>query len=279
MRILRFALAVGSLTSALAPRFAAADVPFVDRPLTLPVLHISADAGIGFGQGSSSSFDAQGNLLATGVKLGWGANFEGAVGLPFLGEVGVRVGYRFGQDGIDAGWQLGADHFARLFDPVVEEPGGSSFTNPEIRLRGTLLDLHILELGLETRAIIPTDSSSDFELSPGVPVRIHIPGFARIDAGVWLPIEFNSDTSFTIDMPAALFFQANDAFFGPITGIRFNHPGGSTDSTTDIPAGIAGGYTVLDVIDLKVQVRTERINDVNWSKYIGGGLGVGIRLP
>jgi hypothetical protein len=33
------------------------------------------------------------------------------------------------------------------------------------------------------------------------------------------------------------------------------------------------------VIDLKVQVRTERINDVDWTKYIGGGVGVGLRLP
>ena len=74
---------------------------------------------------------------------------------------------------------------------MVGEPGASAVTNPEIRLRGTMLDLKIVELGLETRVIIPTDPSSDFELVPGVPVRIHLPGFARIDTGVWLPIEFN----------------------------------------------------------------------------------------
>jgi hypothetical protein len=279
MRLCPFVLAVGSLASTLPPRIATADVVFVDRPLTLPPLHMSADAGIGFGQGSSPAFDAQGNPVATAVKPGWGANFEAALGLPFLGELGVRAGYRFGDDGIAAGWHLGADHFARLFDPVVEEPGNSPLANPEIRLRGTLADLQVLQVGLETRAIIPTDSTSDFELSPGVPVRIHIPGLARIDTGVWLPIEFNSDASFTIDIPAQLFFQAQDAFFGPMTGVRFNHPGGGVDSTTDVPAGIGGGYTVLGSLDLKVQVRTERINDLNWSKYIGGGLAVGLRLP
>ena len=65
-----------------------------------------------------------------------------------------------------------------------------------------------------------------------------------------------------------------------MTGVRFNHPGADFGpSTTDVPAGIAGGYTLGGVIDLKVQVRTERINDVSWTKYIGGGLGVGLRLP
>jgi hypothetical protein len=280
MRILRLGLAFGSLAAALQARVAAADDEFVDRPLTLPPLHMSADAGIGFGQGSApSTFDAEGNLLATGVKLGWGSSFEAALGLPLLGELGVRLAYRFGDDGVAAGWGLGADHFARLFDPVVDEPGVSRFANPEIRLRGTLLDLRLVELGLETRAIIPTDSTSDFELSPGVPVRVHIPGLARLDTGLWLPIEFNAAASYSIDIPAQLFFQAHDAFFGPMSGVRFNHPGGGTDSSTDIPAGIGGGYTLLDVIDLKVQVRTERINDVAWSKYIGGGLGVGLRLP
>ncbi len=276
-------LALGSLSATLAAS-AHADEPFVDRALTLPPLHLSLDAGLGFGQGPApTSLDATGLqpvLPDTGVKLGWGSNLEAAVGLPFLGEVGVRVGVRFGEPGVDAGWRLGADHFARLFDPVVDEPGTSTVTNPEIRLRGTLIDLKVFELGLETRVVIPTSDGSAFELVPGVPVRIHIPGFARIDTGVWLPVIFSSDPSFTIDIPAQLFFQVNQAFFGPETGVRFNHPGGDAgDSTTDIPAGIAGGYTLGGVLDLKVQVRTERINDVSWTKYIGGGLGVGLRLP
>jgi len=33
------------------------------------------------------------------------------------------------------------------------------------------------------------------------------------------------------------------------------------------------------MLDLKVQVRTERINDRDWTRYIGGGVGVGLRLP
>ena len=276
-------LTIGGVGVTLAQR-AGADEPFVDRALTLPPLHFSADAAIGFGQGPAATpFDVQGPAPSpseTGVKLGWGSNLEAAVGLPLLGEVGVRVGVRFGQDGIQAGWGLGADHFARLFDPVVEEAGGDTVTNPEIRLRGTWLNLKIVELGFETRFVIPTSTGSDFELVPGVPVRIHLPSFVRIDTGVWLPVIFNSDASFTIDIPAQLFFQAGQAFFGPMTGVRFNHPGGDIgDPTTDVPAGIAGGYTLGGILDLKVQVRTERINDVSWTKYIGGGMGVGLRLP
>jgi hypothetical protein len=265
-------------------RGARGDEPFVDRALTLPPLHFSADAGLGFGQGPSGiPSGLTGPAPApseTPVKLGWGSNLEAAVGLPFLGEVGVRIGVRFGDDGINAGWRVGADHFARLFDPILEEAGTETVTNPEIRLRGTWLNLKIVELGFETRFIVPTADGSDFELVTGVPLRIHIPTLARIDTGVWVPIVFNSDTSYSIDIPAQLFFQAGQAFFGPMTGVRFNHPGGDLgDSTTDIPAGIGGGYTLGGVLDLKVQVRTERINDVSWTKYIGGGLGVGLRLP
>jgi hypothetical protein len=277
-------LAIGAAGMSLA-RAAAADAPFVDRPLTLPPLHFSADAGLGFGQGPVPyAADTQGPF-DTRTKLGWGSSLEAAVGLPFLGEIGVRVGVRFGDDGVNAGWGLGADHFARLFDPVLDEPGGSTVTNPEIRLRGTILNAEILELGLEMRVIVPTADGSDLELTPGVPIRVHLPGFLRIDTGVWLPIEFDAATSYSVDIPAQLFFQAGDAFFGPMTGFRYNHPGGGVDSSTDVPAGLGGGYSFdwagpgSGMLDLKVQVRTERINDRDWTRYIGGGVGVGLRLP
>ena len=58
-----------------------------------------------------------------------------------------------------------------------------------------------------------------------------------------------------------------------MTGVRFNDPGGGTDSTTDVPAGIGGGYTLGGVLDLKVQVRTERINDVRWTEVHRRGTG------
>lgn len=271
------ALALASSGIALAPGAAAAE-PWVDQPLTLPPLHFSADAGIGFAQAETFGVDPTnptGPLISEGNKVGWGSNLEAHVGLPFIGELGMRVGYRFD----DAGIQGGADHFARLFDPIVNEPGGDSFTNPEIDLRGTLLPLDVFELGLETRVIVPTANGSDFALTPGVPMRVHLPGFLRVDTGVWLPLLFNGNPAYALDIPAQAYFQVDDAFFGPFTGIRFNHPGGGIDSTTDVPLGVGGGYTLGGIVDLKVQVRTERINDPNWAKLIGGGAGVGLRLP
>ena len=71
---------------------ALADKPFVDRALTLAPFHFSADAGVGFGQYQGLSTDAAGNTTSTGMKLGWGSNLEAAVGLPFLGEIGVALG-------------------------------------------------------------------------------------------------------------------------------------------------------------------------------------------
>ena len=273
-----------------AVRTAEAAGPFVDAPLTLPPLKFSADVGIGFGTYQTLTIDpnnpgSSGTL--GGTQVGWGTNLEAAVGLPYVGELGVRIGYRFGDGGIAAGSGAGADHFGRLFDPIVSQPGASNFANPEIDLRGTLFDLQTVQMALETRLIIPTDSTqidgqnvSNFAITPGVPFRIHIPGFLRVDTGLYLPISFNTSTSFSLDIPAQAFFALGDAFVGPVTGIRFNAPGGGVDSSVDIPLGIAGGYTLGGRVDLKVQLRTERINDANWaSQYLGGGFGVGLRLP
>jgi hypothetical protein len=280
------AVASGALALVLG-RSAAGAGPFVDAPLTLPPLKFSADAGIGFGTFLPFSIDSNGNPVQGGSQVGWGTSLEAAVGLPFLGELGVRIGYRFGDDGVSAGSGAGADHFARLFDPIISQPGASNFANPEIRLRGNLFDLQVVQMGLETRLIIPTDSTqidgqnvSTFAITPGVPFRIHMPGFLRVDTGLFLPLAFHSSASYSLDIPAQAFFQLGDAFVGPVTGVRYNAPGGGVDSTVDIPLGIAGGYTLGGRVDLKVQLRTERINDANWaSQYLGGGFGVGLRLP
>ncbi|MGH7270833.1 MAG: hypothetical protein ACREJ3_10425, partial [Polyangiaceae bacterium] len=164
----------------------------------------------------------------------------------------------------------------------------SQLSNPEVHLRGSLIAERVFELALETRLIIPTDTSttadgqrvSFFAVTPGVPMRVHVPGLLRIDTGLYLPVAFNASTSYSVDVPVQAFFTYQNAFFGPVTGVRFNAPGGQLGSTTDLPLGLAGGYTLGGRVDLKVQVRTERVNDSSWaSQYLGGGLGVGLRLP
>lgn len=286
MRRLLLAMATAAV-ALLSGRGARAEGPFVDAPLTLAPLHFAGDVGIGFGTFQSLTIEPSGTPVLGATQVGWGTSLEAAVGLPFVGELGIRVGYRFGDSGVEAGSGAGADHYGRLFDPIISQPGASSFANPEIRLRGRLFDLEVVQMGLETRLIIPTDSTqidgqnvSTFAITPGVPVRVHALGFLRVDTGLYLPLSFHTSTSFSLDIPAQAFFQVGDAFFGPVTGIRYNAPGGGVDSSVDIPLGIAGGYTLGGRVDLKVQLRTERINDASWaSQFLGGGFGVGLRLP
>jgi hypothetical protein len=275
-------IAIGLFASLLVARDASADKPWVDRPLTLPPLHVSADGGVGFAQYEHFQADATGTPVSQGNQVGYGASLEAAVGIPFLGEIGVRGGYRF-----DAAGRMGqADHFARLFDPVPSVPGTDPFANPEIRLRNTVLPLEIVEVGLETRFIIPTATGSSFGLTTGIPVRIHIPQLLRIDTCVFLPVSFDSPVNYSVDLPVQAFFQVGNAFFGPFTGVRYNHRSyvdatgtTQTDDSTDVPVGLGGGYTLGGIVDLKAQLRTERVNSPNWANGIGGGIGAGLRFP
>lgn len=261
--------------AATAARPARAEQPFSDAPLTLKPLHFGGDAGIGFGTYQDVSGSGH---------VGWGSSFDAAIGLPFLGELGGHIAQRFGNDGVLVGTNAigptGADHFARLFDPITQEPGSAQFANPEFHLRGTLVPLEVFELGLETRLTVPTSNNSYLAITPGVPMRIHIPGFMRIDTGLWLPVVLTPNQAvYILEIPAQAFFQVGDAFVGPLTGIRFNNIG-SNPASTDIPLGVGGGYTFGGIFDVKAQLRTERINSGSWaSQAFGGGLGVGLRVP
>lgn len=269
------------LTLLAATRDARADgKAFVDVPLTLPPFHFAGEAGLGFG-----TYQATNVTVADGVtsssnstRVGWGSNFDAAIGLPFIGEIGARVGYRFGADGVDAY----ANHYARLFDPIMNEPGANDFDNVELHVRGSLVSVEVFELGLETRIVIPTDSQSVVALTPGVPIRVHIPGCMRVDTGLWLSVPVESNPYYVLDIPAQAYFQFGDAFIGPQTGIRWSNPAGgpgSGGSYTEIPLGVGGGYTFGGVLDVKAQLRTEHVNSSPSPWGFGGGLGLGIRVP
>ncbi len=255
---------------------ARAEVPWVERPLSLKTMHAQIQAGVGFGQ--YTAIDGQ--------KFGTGSNLEAALGLPFLGELSVRTGLRFG----DAGKFANADYYARLFDHETANVGHDAWANPEIRLRGTIVDLEVFAIGLESRFVAPLATGSNFSIAPGVPIMIRVPKLARIDTGVFVPIAFNDPTEYTISIPAQLWIQVKDFFFGPMTGIRFNRvtttsvdlagvKSNSSTTRTDIPAGIGGGYTLGGMLDIKAQLYMLRINGSDWSKTIGGGIGVGLLIP
>jgi hypothetical protein len=276
LKVRGWAQAAAILVIGFRPSAAQADEKFTDAPLTLKPLHFSADAGIGFG----TYQDASG-----GGHVGWGSNFEAAIGIPFLGEFGARIAERFGTDGplvgTNAVGPTGADHFARLFDPITGNPGSADFANPEFHLRGSLVDVDVFALALETRLSVPTSSGSIWAFTPGVPMRIHVPGLMRIDTGLWLPVAFENDGSNVVilEIPAQAFFQIGDAFVGPESGVRINNIG-SSPTTADVPLGVGGGYTFGGIFDVKAQLRTERVNSSGWaSQAFGGGIGVGLRVP
>jgi hypothetical protein len=148
-------------------------------------------------------------------------------------------------------------------------------------------DAVIVALAYELRGVVPIADGTSFGLQPGLPVRFRIPSIARIDTGLFVPITFSKDVAYSFSVPAALYFQVKDFFFGPMTGFRWDHfaiPATPlTQSTTkeqaDITAGLAAGYTFDWLVDLKAQVYTLRINDSSWSNLIGAGVGVGLLLP
>ena len=279
MRLSLFAIAaLAPLAIVAAASSARADDDnndWVDRPLALEKFHAKFEAGLGFGQAST----------ATGQQIGTGMNLEGAVGLPFLGEVSLRSGYRFGSSGANAQ----ADYYGRMFDhetalaPGVA--GTQAFANPEIALRSAMVDLKVFAIGFETRLTLPIADNTVVSVSPGLPIRIRIPGLMRIDTGVFVPVGDSNNVEYTISVPVAAWFQVHDAFFGPMSGVRFNHLDvsvgdlGGTANRTDVTAGFGGGYTLGGMLDIKAQVYTQRINDASWSDYLGGGVGVALLIP
>jgi hypothetical protein len=275
-------LSIGVLGSIVcfAASASAAD-PWVERPLTLGTGKANIEAGMGLGNFVSPS----------GTKVGGGSNLEAAIGLPFFGELRVRSGFRFAHtpdpNSKDANYQLAqnnTDYYARLFDHETANMGYGDWANPEISLHGSIVDAEVAAVGLETRVVIPIDSTSTWSVSPGLPLRFRIPKVARIDTGIFAPISVDNGTDYIISVPAQLWFQVDKAFFGPMSGFRYNHYSNFAAvafgrTRTDVTAGLGGGYTFVERIDVKAQVYVARINDSDWSKTLGAGLGVGFTIP
>lgn len=277
---------IGALAAAalfVSASASAAD-SWVERPLSLKTGTFNIEAGLGVGQ----------YLSPSGTKIGTASNLEAAVGLPFFGELRVRSGFRFAHTpdpgAKDRNFQTtfnNPDYYARLFDHETANYGFGDWANPEISLRGSIVGAEVAAVGLETRVVIPIDSTSGWSVSPGLPVRFRIPKIARIDTGIfaYLPASDDHANQYIVSVPAQLWFQIDNAFVGPMTGLRYNRFTSTiSDATgqstrTDITAGVGGGYTFAERFDLKAQVYVARINDSDWSKTLGAGVGVGILLP
>jgi hypothetical protein len=267
---------------ALTASVSQAAEPWVDRPLTLPALTVSADAALGVGQVTLVEPFPQYDTPVGTHKVGTGLDLELALGLPWHLEAGVAVGARFAASGA----LTTANAYGRLFDPLALHlaAGASGFANPEFRVRWAFLNSPLVAVGFETRLLPQVAPDSADVIVPAIPARIRLNGVLRIDTELAFPVSLANGDTGGIDIPLAAWWQYERFFFGLLTGIFWNNPAsgydyGGVPTQLDVHAGMGIGYTVAGICDLKAQVLTIRIDDPNWSRTIGAGFGVGLVMP
>src|SRR5258708_15249473 len=131
---------VGSI--AFAAVFAAAPVaraagPWVDRAITLPRHDWAFDFGLGVAHAPGT--------------LGPGFNLEAALGVTRRIQLGLRTGFRFGNEAR----ATRADIYGRTFDTETDGTGTDVVATPEFYFRGGIIGGDVAELGLEGRGIRP----------------------------------------------------------------------------------------------------------------------------
>ena len=274
----RFALALpaASFVASLVVSFAAATPalaapPWVDRDLTLPRHDWAFDVGLGVGH------DDPGPLA---TRTGVGANFEMGVGLTDRLELGVRGGMRFGDDAK----AVHADEFGRLYDRETFNTYGDTFANPEVRLRGALVRGEVFELALEGRVTMPWGHDWRLGAEFGVPMAFHIGNKVRIDAGVYVPVVFESPAVVTVSLPVDVWFQVSQkVWLGPLLGFHHDHqdfvdngrPGFDHDG---ISLGFGLGVQLTRAIDFKTMVLFPDLNENNGGGHFGLGAGFQFRI-
>jgi hypothetical protein len=238
----------GSAASSAAPRW-------VDRGLTLPHGDFAFDVGLGLGH-------------APFGRLGPGFNLELAVGIVRHLELGVRTGLRFD----DAARSASADAYGRMFDTETYGQGWDTVANPEIRVRGQLVDGRVFELALEGRAYLPFNTG--FGMLFGVPIAFHFGEVARLDTGVYVPILFYSPTQTVVSFPAHLWFQISHALWlGPLLGVRIYQ-----GDHTVFPLGFGLGYQVTRYLDFKTQLLFPMLDSHGAHEAWGLGAGIQVRI-
>jgi hypothetical protein len=263
------AVALVAFFSAKASRAA---TEWVDRGLTMRQLGVSFDLGVG----AAHTGGADGEAVDTGVGL----NLEAALGILDNLEIGLRTGVRMG-DGAEA---TQADQQGRLFDLETYGTGGSVLANPELRLLGRVLDLSVVEIGVEGRVYAPFEAGTRFSFMLGAPVRLHFGRIVRIDTGVYVPFVFYAPGggavvgTASVNVPAEFWFQVTPSFFiGPLTEIRLNNDdaGLGVDHGAGILLGVGLGYQISRFADLKVAFDFPRINI---GADFGAGAGLGLHF-
>jgi hypothetical protein len=254
--------AIALLSTTTMALTARAAPPWVDRSLTLPRHDWAFDCGLGIG-----------HLDAPNPPTGVGLNLEGAVGITRHLEIGLRTGFRFGNDGR----ATQADEYGRLFDRQTFGTNHDVVANPEFRIRGALVDGDVAEVGLEGRAVLPIEDNSRFGMVFGLPLAFHLGHSVRLDTGVYVPVVLYDPTWMAVSVPLDVWIQAtSNLWLGPMTGVRLYHQGNFDH--TDWSLGFGLGYSITRTLDLKTMVLMPGINHPEGARNIGAGVGIQVRI-
>jgi hypothetical protein len=259
-----------ALVALLSSRSSLAAPEWVDRGLTMRQLGVSFDLGVGVA-----------HTDAAGGETGAGLNLEAALGILDNLEVGVRTGIRMG-DGAKA---TQADEPGRLFDLETYGTGQDVFANPELRILGRVLDLSVVELGVEGRVYAPVEAGTRFSFMLGAPVRLHFGRIVRIDTGIYVPFVFDNPnvlgpaaSAVSVNIPAEFWFQVTPSFFlGPLAELRLNNDDAALgfDHAAGVLLGLGLGYQISRFADFKVAFYFPRINT---GADFGAGAGLGLHF-
>ena len=247
--------------------------PWVDRHV-VPKADVAGSVDLGFGIGSRAIYAGPFSDRYTGV----GFNLEAAISFARRIEIGLRTGIRAPYDGRYAQ----ADSFARPFDGNTLydwSNGGATFANPEIRVRGKLVETRVFELALEGRGYLPTADGTHFATLFSVPMQIHS-GIFRADINPGFVVGFYNPAAFVLSVPINLWFQVTrKVWLGPLTGFRaydrgyYNGPYGGGNGAFDLILGFGLGVSVAPFLDIKTQLIFPRIND--GADWFGAGVALG----
>lgn len=246
---------------ALTEHTAGATPRWVDRGITMrSTLGGTLDAGFGFGHRDQYGIS----------RDAVGGSFEAVLGIQRFLDVGLRLGVRthdLGNRSFAQGDFYGRDRDRETYRLL----GNRSFANPELRLRGKVLEKGPFELALEGRILFPVNNGTGVVF--GVPMALHLGHTVRLDTGLYLPIGFADDeTNVGFSVPLRLWFQATDnLWLGPMSGLRVSSVRGEA---VDVPLGFGLGVSVHRYVDIKGDFFFNRVNE--GAQQLGFGIGVGL---
>jgi len=230
------------------------------------------DAGIGLGHRSELAPDAPADAPSIN---GVGFNLEVAVGLTHSLELGLREGFRVGNESRS----LRADNYGRLFNTENFGTGNDAVANPEVWIREVVVHGDPVELGLEARAYLPIENETRAGIMFGLPLAFHF-GTVRLDTGVFVPVLFYDPLRTIVSIPVQLWIQANSRLWlGPMAAVHIHN---DPDSYTQLLLGFGLGYQLSRQIDFKTQFIFPYINgntdDGNGTRSFGAGAGFQFRI-